>query len=216
MTARDKRRKRGSVAVSGPWLPMPLWFLGSRACAELSPHALKMLVDLCSQLRPNAVGNGDLSAAPSVMRPRGWTSNETRQAAIAELIAADLVCMTRQGGRHRCSLYAVTLWPMDCDFAKLDHGPGCYSVNDWRGPSDARATSPSLDKPAIWGSPRKSKAPCPAAGKAQPALTPPRDKQSHGPPSIDPAAGLLQSLPAISVAPPRATYLDMPSGVVQS
>lgn len=211
MKDNGKRRKGGAVSVVGPWVPMPLQFMASRACAELSPQALKMLLDLCAQLGPNASGNGDLSAAPSVMRARGWTGNATRQAALDELIAAKLVCVTRQGGRRQCSLYAVTLWPMACDFSKLDHGPGAYSVNDWRGPKDEAASKPTTEKPATWATPRKNKLACPATGEPQAVMTPPRVKPSQGPPSYDPATGSIGPFSASRVTPPRGTYLDMPS-----
>lgn len=211
MSGKDKRRKGGGVSVTGPWVAMPLQFLGSRACAGLSPIALKMLADLCGQLGPNANGNGDLSAAPSVMRAKGWTGNATRQAALDELMAAKLVCMTRQGGRRQCSLYAVTLWPMACDFSKLDHGPGAYSVNDWRGPKDEAASRPTDEKPAAWATPRKNTLPSPATGQPPAVMTPPGGKQAQGPPPYDPATGSMQPISASRVTPPRATYLDKPS-----
>ena len=156
-------------------------------------------------------GNGDLSAAPSVMRARGWTGNATRQAALDELIAAKLVCITRQGGRRQCSLYAVTLWPMACDFSKLDHGPGVYSVNDWRGPNDEAASRPTAEEPATWAAPRKNKLPCPATGEPQAVMTPPRVKQAQAPPGYDPVAGSIDPFSASRVTPPRGTYLDKPS-----
>lgn len=211
MSGNGKRRKGGGVNTDGPWVPMPLRFLASRACAGLSPVALKMLIDLCSQLRPNAQGNGDLSAAPSVMRARGWVSNATRQAALDELIAARIVCMTRQGGRRQCSLYAVTFWPMACDFSKLDHGPGLYSVTHWRSSGEEPASRPTGEQPATWATPRKNTLPCPATGQPQAVMTPPRGKQAQGPPPYDPATGSIQPIPASRVTPPRATYLDKPS-----
>lgn len=206
-----KRRKGGAVSVTGPWIALPLQFLGSRACASLSPVALKMLLDLCGQLGPNANGNGDLSAAPSVMRSKGWRSNATRQAALDELVAAKLLCMTRQGGRRQCSLYAITLWPMACDFRKLDFGPGVYSTNDWRGHNDEAASRPTDERPAAWTTPRKNDLPCPATGEPPPVMTPPRGKQAQGPPTYDPATGSIQPISASRVTPPRATYLDKPS-----
>ena len=208
-----KRRKAGAVSVTGPWVAMPLQFLASRACAGLSPIGLKMLLDLCSQLGPNAAGNGDLSAAPAVMRAKGWSGNATRQAALGELIAAKLVCVTRQGGRRQCSLYAVTLWPMACDFSKLDHGPGLYSVNDWRGPKDEAASRPTDERPATWATPRKNTLPCPATGEPPAVMTPPRVKPGQGPPPYDPATGSIQPISAPRVTPPRVTYLDKPSVV---
>lgn len=211
MKDKAKRRKGGAVSVTGPWVALPLQFLASRACAALSPQALKMLFDLCAQLGPNASGNGDLSAAPSVMRARGWTSNATRQAALDELVAAKLLCMTRQGSRRQCSLFAVTLWPMACDFSKLDHGPGAYSVNDWRGARDEAASRPSAEKPAVWASLRKNKLPCPATGQPAADMAPPRVKPGQGPLPYDPATGSMGPISTSRVTPPRATYLDKPS-----
>jgi len=213
MKDNGKRRKGGAVTVTGPWVPVPLQFLASRTCASLSPVALKLLIDLCAQLGPNANGNGDLSAAPSVMRAKGWTSNATRKAALDELIAAKLVCVTRQGGRRQCSLYAVTLWPMACDFDKLDHGPGAYSVHDWRGPRDEAAARPTDEKPATWATPRKNSLPCPATGQPHAVMTPPRGNLGQGAPPYDPATGPMAQVSASRVAPPRVTYLDMPSAV---
>lgn len=185
---RNKPRK-GRVSVTGPWVAVSLEFLASRAFATLSPIATKMLFDLASQLGGNAKGNGDLSAAPSVMRSRGWASNATRAAALQELEAAKLICLTRQGGRRQCSLYALTLWPMDCDFSKLDSGPGSYSATDWRGQGGELALKPTEKNRAVWASPRKNSLACPAAGKAQAVMTPPRGKPSQGAPPIDPATG---------------------------
>lgn len=184
-----KRARKGGVSVTGAWVALPLQFLASRAFAALSPIATKMLFDLASQLGPNAKGNGDLSAAPSVMRPRGWASNATRAAALQELEAAKLICLTRQGGRRQCSLYALTLWPINCDPSKLDSGPGSYSQADWRGQRGELALKPTEENPAVWASPRKNSLACPAAGKAQAVMTPPRGKPSQGAPPIDPATG---------------------------
>lgn len=155
MKGTSNHRRNGPVSVRGVWVALSLQFLTSTACASLSPHATKALLDLVSQLGWNAKGNGDLSAAPAVMRPRGWTSYETLKAALRELMDAKLIVMTRQGSKRRCTLYAITLWPMDCDFSKLDHGPGCYATEDWRGEREHRAEKPTLDKPAHWHSPRK-------------------------------------------------------------
>ncbi len=59
--------KRKPVAADGSWQPISLDFLRTRACSELSPLATKLLLDIMSMMRPNAVGNGDISLAPKVM-----------------------------------------------------------------------------------------------------------------------------------------------------
>ena len=212
MATLDKRRKKDAVTVDGPWVPMPLEFLSSRACAGLSPHALKMLIDLCGQLGPNARGNGDISAAPAKLNPKGWAkSNATRVAALDELVRAGLLCLTRQGDRRRCSLYAVTLWPMHCEFSKLDHGPGAYTTQDWRNVSKDADKRPSVDNPVAWAGVRKNKKGAPATGQPSADMYPPRDKQSHGPPAYVPATGSKQPISALRVVSPRDTYLDKPS-----
>ena len=109
---REGRNRKSAVTVRGPWIAMPLDFLRSRAWAELSPHAAKMLFDLCGGLGPNAKGNGDISAAPAIMRPKGWSSTATRVAALRELEDVGLIAVTKRGNRRVCTLYAVTLWPL--------------------------------------------------------------------------------------------------------
>jgi hypothetical protein len=167
--------RKSAITVRGAWFPMPIEFLRSRACATLSPQALKMLIDLCAQMGPNARGNGDLTAAATILAPRGWTSAATRSAAVKELIDTGLLVITRMGNRRRCNLYAVTLWPMDCDFAKLDHGPGCYATDDWAGgPGRPLAAVPSAEAPASWSRLRKNEISVPATGQPTPVMNPPR------------------------------------------
>ena len=210
----NKRRTKDAVTVTGAWVAMPLDFLASRACAGLSPHALKMLIDLCGQLGPNARGNGDISAAPAKLNPKGWAKkNATRVAALDGLVRAGLLCMTRHGDRRRCSLYAVTLWPMHCDFSKLDHGPGAYTTQDWRSVSKDADKRPSADSPVAWAGVRKNKKGAPATEQPSADMYPPRDKQSHGPPTYVPATGSKQPISTLRVVSPRDTYLDKPSAV---
>lgn len=158
------KRKKNPVAVRGIWIPMPLEFLRSRAFAEFSPYAAKMFLDLCACLGPNASGNGDLAAAPAIMFPKGWRSTATRVAALKELEEAQVIAITKRGNRRAPTLYAITLWPLQCDFAKLDYGPGCCSTLDWFKSDPGRAESPTIEKPAKWRSLRKNENGPPTAG----------------------------------------------------
>ena len=206
---RDKKR---GIAVSGAWLPAPLAFLRSRACAELSPHAAKLLLDLMALLGPNATRNGDLSLSPKAMKARGWSGRETLRMSVAELLEHGLLAQTRQGSRLDCSLYALTLYPVNCDVDKLDigSGPGSYSAQDWRAHGDE---APTEAKPATWRRARKTV-----------LLTSPRDEV----PEIRPATGQTPlpkaAKPPTSsrhgtkppdfvpeLVPPRGTYIDKPS-----
>lgn len=92
-------RKKHGIACEGPWLPVPIEFLRSRACAELSPHAAKLLLTVWGALGPNAGRNGDISLAPKAMAVRGWNSRATLHAAVCELESAGLLCKTRKGTR---------------------------------------------------------------------------------------------------------------------
>ena len=172
------RSKKSPVTVRGNWFALSLEFLGSRACAQLSPHAVKMLVDLCSQFGPNAQNNGDLSAAPAVMRSRGWTGNSTRVAALQELLDAGLIVVTRYGNRTLCAV---------CDHAvayRLRHQqagarPGAYVTSEWIKDDPARAVRTDHKAPetwATWGSLRKGevakkKVSPPTAGQPPPIFT---------------------------------------------
>lgn len=173
--SRSRKPRKNPVTVAGPWIALSLDFMRSRACNELPPLALKMLIDLCSLLGPNAKGNGDLSAAPALMAPKGWTSNASRVAALKSLEEAGLLIVTRPGDRRSCTLYAVTLWPMSCDPSKLTYGPGSYSTQDWKKGCESRALQPTEREPAVWPSLRRNERSVPAAGKAQRVMNPQRD-----------------------------------------
>lgn len=152
----SRNRKKHGVAVSGAWLPLSLTFLRSRAAAELSPHGAKLLLDVLSMLGPNASRNGDISLAPKLLRSRGWPSSATLIAAVRELLDYGLLVKTRQGSRLDCSLFALTLYPLDCDPNKIEVGPGSYGLADWT-QGEVLADEPSEDAPARWRRARKTK-----------------------------------------------------------
>jgi hypothetical protein len=54
------------------------------------------------------------------MQPRGWKSKDTLNKALKELLAGDWLEVTRQGGRHKATLYAVTFYSIDECKGKLD------------------------------------------------------------------------------------------------
>jgi hypothetical protein len=111
---KQAKEKRGG----GMYVPLPFDVLRSPALTALSAHALKLLLDLLAQY--NLRNNGDLTAAWTVMCKRGWRSRDTLFKAVTELEAQGWIMKTRQGGRKRCNLYAVTFFAIDeCD-GKLD------------------------------------------------------------------------------------------------
>lgn len=159
------RSSKKCIAADGKWLPISLDFLCSRACAELSPLGAKLLLDILSMLKPNMVGNGDISLSPKTMAVRGWSGRASLNATVRELMTHNLLVMTRQGSRLDCSLFALTLAPLDCDITKLDVRPGCYLTRDYKGPDGSLGAPPTEDNPAHWRRARKTE-----------TVTPPRNK----------------------------------------
>lgn len=119
---RDKREPGLFVTVGRQ-------FLRSTTLATLSPYAAKLYLDLLAQY--NGFNNGDLCAAWTVMQKRGWRSKATLYKALQELLQSDVVMLTRQGGRHKASLYALTQYAInDCD-GKLDVAPTSHPPRTW-------------------------------------------------------------------------------------
>lgn len=105
--------------------------LRSESFAVLSPHATKLLFDLLAQY--NLRNNGDLSMSfEKAMRPRGWKSKDTLNKARLELLEAGFIVLTRQGGLHQCSLYAVTFYAVDHCEGKLEIGATRTALGSWR------------------------------------------------------------------------------------
>jgi hypothetical protein len=84
----------------------------------LSARGLKLLVDLLVQY--SGYNNGDLCGAMSLMKVRGWNSNDQLHKAKKELIDRKLIVVSRQGGRKKATLYALTWLSIDDCKGKLD------------------------------------------------------------------------------------------------
>lgn len=118
------RKERGSFAA------VPHAVLGHPNYAVLSPRAVKLLWDLYAQYRGQ--NNGDLCAAFSVMRKKGWTSKDQLWKATTELRERGWIVVTRQGGRHKANLYAVTFQAVDECNGKLDMKPTAAPLGTWK------------------------------------------------------------------------------------
>jgi hypothetical protein len=129
--ARKQLRKRTKNRSSkGTFIMLPHAVMDSAAFISLSNKAVKCLLDI---LRPfNGKNNGDLSCTISVMRERGWTSKNQLDLARNELLRKGLIVITRQGGRNKCSLYAVTWLPIDECNGKLDRKPTNVALGYWK------------------------------------------------------------------------------------
>jgi hypothetical protein len=114
-----RNRHKGNRVGEG-FLALPNSVLNSSLFIALSPHAVKLLIDVAAQYRGD--NNGDLSLAWKLMQPRGWRSETTLHKAKRELLDAGFLYETRKGQRpNLCSLFALTWRTLDAS-DKFDPG----------------------------------------------------------------------------------------------
>lgn len=107
--------------INGKFLAIPETVYNHNDFKSLSKRALKLLIDLLTQY--NGCNNGDLCASMTLMKRRGWKSNDQRTKALKELLEKNLIVLARQGGRRRASLYAITWQSIDKCKGKIDIRP---------------------------------------------------------------------------------------------
>jgi hypothetical protein len=115
-------RNRSRSRVDGPFLALPHYYFRTPEFAALSGRAVKLLLEI--GLQYTGSNNGDLAATHSMMRLRGFKSADQLRKARDELVNTGWIMVTRQGGRHAPSLYALTFHNIDRCKAKLDIGAG--------------------------------------------------------------------------------------------
>ena len=118
---RNRKAKSKAIMFKGFFhLHRPL--LDCEDFISLKGNSIKLLIDLGSQF--NGYNNGDLCASLSVMRKRGWNSNQQLAKALKELLERNLIVQTKQGGLNLGpNLYAITWQPIDECNGKLDASP---------------------------------------------------------------------------------------------
>ena len=133
--ARDVRKAKGRSNKLKPFgrLPKDVW-VHPDYCNLKPPSAYKLLMDLACQY--NGRNNGDLSAAYSVLKERGWKSQDTITVAVEALIAAGLIVRSRTGRfcnpGSRCHLYALTWLAVDeCPGKDLEIAPTRTPLRDF-------------------------------------------------------------------------------------
>ena len=117
---------------TAPFVGIPKAVLATDKYAQLSGWDVKLLLDIVSQY--NGRNNGDLAAIWSDsetfqgMSSRGWRSKGTLYRSVQNLINAGFIQVTRRGGQHKPTLYAITWEPVDeiihprTKVSKLDAG----------------------------------------------------------------------------------------------
>jgi len=119
--AKDRRARATGKTGNAPFLHIPHSVLSSNAYKALDGWGAKLLLDVAGQYKGH--NNGDLCAAWSILQAKGWKSKGTLHRALNALLETGLIEQTRQGGRNRCSLYAVTWKNIDECKGKLDVSP---------------------------------------------------------------------------------------------
>lgn len=114
----------------GPYVKLPKHIFTSEEYTRLSAFAVKLLLDLYLQF--SGRNNGNFGAAWTKMNKLGWRSKGTLYAARKELLESGWIVVSRQGGRHKASLYAVTFLAIDDCKTDLDVAPTIVPLNHWR------------------------------------------------------------------------------------
>jgi len=131
-TSRIKAKGRRE---GGAFVPLPCSLLMHDNFIKLSSKSKGLLFDMLSQLRFKTGGstnNGDLCVTASMMKERGWNSNESLELAIKELVYYEFILLTRQGGRNLPNLYALTFFAIDECGGKLNIKPTNIPPSQWK------------------------------------------------------------------------------------
>lgn len=146
MTRPRSRLKHKGRRESGTFTAIPHAVQDCANWRQCSGTAIKLLCDLARQY--NGRNNGDLCAALSVLKPRGWTAPETVGFALKELRHYGLLLLTRQGGLHCANLYAVTWHPIDDCGGKLTCAQATrVAPGTWKEPRAPYKRPPKKRKP---------------------------------------------------------------------
>lgn len=141
---KEHAKRRGG----GGYVALPHAVIRSQEWAELSPFAVKLMMDMLSQYKGD--NNGDLAMYWSKMhRERGWKSKETLFKSLAELRNAGWLELTRIGMRNKTpALYAVTFYAIDYCGGKLEVSPTGSPSGAWRRPEAVKPIVPRSESPA--------------------------------------------------------------------
>lgn len=144
MEKQRSRRKHKGRRESGTFLSFPHAVMDSPNWRRCSATAIKLLCDLARQY--NGHNNGDLCAALSMLRSRGWSSPETVVNAHRELEHYGLIMLTKQGSLFGPSLYALTWQPIDECGGKLDTSATKVAPGLWKSNIEERFRRPPKNR----------------------------------------------------------------------
>jgi hypothetical protein len=108
---RNKNRSNSPGGFAG----IPRVVMNNSDYTRLSGGAVKLLLEFCRQYKGS--NNGNITAAFSILKQRGFNSKETIKRTKNELLSAGLIIETREGRFTNpggvCALYAITWQPID-------------------------------------------------------------------------------------------------------
>jgi|AACY02.14.fsa_nt_gi hypothetical protein len=124
-------RRNQSGRYDEPFVGFPKSVLESNSLRDLSPHACKLLFEIARQYKGN--NNGNLTAAWTILKSRGWRSKTTLYRCKKELLERGLIYMTRKGHYPSTTeLLAVTWFSLD-PTPKFDpEAVHCFSAKAYR------------------------------------------------------------------------------------
>lgn len=107
-------RERTKSRLDGRFLALPHQVMDCAAFIALSAPATRLLLDIARQYM--GTNNGKLLCTLSVMKGRGWSSNDTLSRARKELEAAHFIQKTREAWMPRRAAWYGLCWrPLDFD-----------------------------------------------------------------------------------------------------
>lgn len=120
---------------NGRLLSIPHAVYDTKKYTNLSNAAIRLLYDLARQY--NGYCNGSMCASFKLLAARGWKSKSSLERATRELLAAGFIEVTRQGGRHKATLYGFTWHQIDecknkSGVHKLDVRPTKFAAGTWK------------------------------------------------------------------------------------
>ena len=127
--ARTRLKAKGR-REKGTYVGIPHSITRSREYAALPAPAVKLLIDLADQF--NGFNNGDLQATWRLMERKGWRSKATLYRALNKLLERGFILVSRQGGKHKCTLFALTYLAIDDCKGKLDVAETIVPPNTWK------------------------------------------------------------------------------------
>lgn len=129
MKPKNRNRHKGR-SEGGSFTSIPHAVQDSVNWHRCSGTAIKLLCELARQF--NGKNNGDLCAALSVLKRRGWNSGDVLTNGLRELRHYGFLVLTRQGGLHRASLYALGWRAIDDCGGKLDVPATNIAPGGWK------------------------------------------------------------------------------------